>query len=117
MFACGATIEGNTIDAYPPGARLCVFTSPQQKHQRPTPTAETLEAMGMKGDPEKLRMNCLIMCPCTVRESGKKHQVCTFQNTDRTDGAHGHIVTCKVKSWDTSTPNKPHETEAAPGRR
>ena len=129
VFACGATIYGKDLSGHPPGAKLVVFTSPQQGHSRPVPPKETMEAMGLKGDPEKLRMNCLIMCPCTIRESGKKHQECTFQNKDGTDGAHGHVITCRVKSWDTSeagkakgpsegpTPNKPHETEAAPGRR
>ena len=101
VFACGGTIYGKDISGHPPGARLCVFTSPQQEHQRPVPSRETLEKMGIKGDPEKLRMNCLIMCPCTKRDSGSKHQVCTFPQKDGTE-KRGHIVTCKVKSWDTS---------------
>jgi hypothetical protein len=106
VFACGATIYGKDLSGHPPGAKLVVFTSPQQGHSRPVPSKETMEAMGLKGDPEKFRMNCLIMCPCTKREAGNKHQVVRFQNKDGSDGARGHVITCRVKSWDTSEAGK-----------
>ena len=111
VFACGATIYGKDLEGHPPGSRMCVFTSPQQGHSRPIPSKETLEAMGMNGDPEKLRMNCLIMCPCTVRQSGRKHQHCTFP-TEGGDEVQGHIVTCKIKAWDTSSSNQQHHGRA-----
>lgn len=82
MFACGASIYAKDTSRHHVGDRMIVFTSPQQKHQRPTPP-----------DRPELRMNCLILCPCSVKESCRKIQAGWFE-----DGAHGRLVTCKIAS-------------------
>jgi hypothetical protein len=82
VFACGATITAKDTIGHGPGTRLTTFTSPDQKHQRPIPPER----------PE-LRMNCLIMCPCTAKASGRKHSQGWFDG-----GVKGHLVTCVVKA-------------------
>jgi hypothetical protein len=80
VFACGATIDAKDTSRHHVGDRMMVFTTPQQKHQRPTPP-----------DRPELRMNCLILCPCSVKASGRKTEAGWFE-----DGAHGRLVTCKI---------------------
>lgn len=81
VFACGAFLEAKDVTNHAPGERLLTHTSPQQKHQRPVPP-----------DRPDLRMNCMILCPCSVRESGRKTQRGWFQ-----DGTQGFMTTCRVK--------------------
>ena len=73
VFACGAYIECHPEDAPTEGKigkRVLVFVNdPKQKIQRPHIPEEAIEAENL---PKDARACCLLACPCTVKESGRK---------------------------------------------
>jgi hypothetical protein len=83
-FECGGFLKAEKAEPHKVGSKLVVFTSPAQGHQRP-----------VCPDDEELRMNCLIMCPCTVKASGRKTERVFFEN-----GTRGFVVTCRVKGFE-----------------
>ena len=48
--------------------------------------------LNIHGNPELMRMNCLLMCPMKVKASGRKVQEVVFEDNKR-----GYLVTCKVR--------------------
>ena len=112
VFACGGTIHAADVTTSPVGSRLVVFSMPSHGGDRPVPCARYLEREGVVGKPD-LRMNCLIMCPCTVKASGRKQQAVFFE-----DGTRGRIVTCKVMAHELDndvSANSGHQRPAESG--
>lgn len=69
-FACGAYIESKTPPPISPGERCLVFVNDSTVSlQRPKIPEEALKAENL---PPGSVACCLLMCPCTVRESGRK---------------------------------------------
>ena len=113
VFACGGTIHAADVTTSPVGSRLVVFSMPSHGGDRPVPCARYLEREGVVGKPD-LRMNCLIMCPCTVKASGRKQQAVFFE-----DGTRGRIVTCQVMAHELDndvSANAEGESRAASAR-
>ena len=93
VFTCGATIDCADPTPQPVGSKVAVYAS-GQKLSRTVPTDESLRLMDLniKGDPALMRMNCLLMCPMKVKDSGRKVQEVVFEDNKR-----GYLVTCKVR--------------------
>lgn len=69
-FACGAYIESKTPPPISKGERVLVFVNSQAVSiQRPKIPDAALKAEGL---PEGSVACCLLMCPCTVRASGRQ---------------------------------------------
>ena len=97
VFACGAYLECKDESCPPVGERLIVFINDGGKFQgRPHIPEEAIKEEGLK--PGSLT-NCLLMCPCTVRESGRKTGRAWFgENADGPSGKPKLYTTCKVRS-------------------
>ena len=98
IYACGAYQETNKPDAkekYPVGHRMLTFVNDSKVNvKRPAIPDEAIQAEGLK--PGSCA-NCLIMCPCTVRESGRKTGRAWFGEDNDCSGDPVLYVTCKVK--------------------
>lgn len=89
---CGCWLETADVENTPVGERVITFTSPHQGNQSPHACAEYLKSVGLKGDEEGMKANCLIACPVSQRKGGAKHSMAYFKGGSKP----GHIVTCKI---------------------
>lgn len=90
IFACGSAI---TAQSLPASDRVVTYTTPHQGNQWPVPSPEYLEWAGVKEtNAEDLRVHCLLLCPCSERESGRKVREGAFMG-----GKRGSLVTCRIK--------------------
>lgn len=97
-FACGAYYEVNEPDLHDVGKSLCTMaTDESRKIQRPKIPKENLIAEGL---PEGSVANCLLCCPCTKKESGRRVQRVNFQGNPKAC----FMVTCKIKAVELDRP-------------
>lgn len=99
IFACGAYLEAGAPDAaekYPAGKRLMTFVNDKKVNvQRPRIPDESIKAEGLKPGS---RVNCLILCPCTVKQSGRKIGRGWFGEGNSCAGEPTLHVSCKVRA-------------------
>lgn len=97
-FACGAYIESLTPPPISVGERCLVFINDSTVSlQRPKIPEEALNAEKL---PAGSVAHCLLMCPCTVKESGRKTDRGWFgEDVEAANNKPPCLyVMCKVKS-------------------